>query len=60
MSFNPKTGGPAGNAHHALRDIAETLRESNWLQRQKIARGEVPDYDPDAPLRPPGNYQNYP
>jgi hypothetical protein len=61
MSYNPRTGGPAGNAGHALRKIAETLRDQNAIQRAKIAAGETPDYDPDEPLPDRRcRYGNYP
>lgn len=42
-------------------DIKEVLSAHNEFQRQKIARGEKPDYYPDAPrsnIR--CRYQNYP
>ena len=42
-------------------DIQEVLQAQNAIQRAKIARGETPDYDPDAPLiRRRCRYGNYP
>ncbi len=61
MSFDPKTGGPPRLTPAIARDISEVLRAQNAIQRDLIARGEVPDYDPDEPLENRRcQYQNYP
>jgi hypothetical protein len=61
MSFNPKTGGPAGvpTTRADWRRHARSIAEQNEAQRAKIARGEAPDYDPSQPL-PRHSYREYP
>jgi len=52
MSFNPKTGGPAGfpTTDAEWRAWGDVIREQNQKQYDMIARGEIPDYYPDQPL----------
>ena len=59
---NPEPHGPGtAMTSAAARQISDVLKRQNAIQRDKIARGETPDYYPDAPLpRRRKRHHNYP